>query len=324
MNREEEKQVLCDRHRALLQIVMNYGNGAMLLPQARALCLALGLYPSAQAVNRAVRDLRAADVLDHQTWIDNNSDLILARKYVRRYFSCVDSQSVATPHRPGTMAPHILQARKIDWLLSVIAKESLTSMEAVEDYLKCRTCTVFLRLPDLLDFYHRNAALLAAERLDNYREQVTRMEASAAQRTTIARCASSAPPTAPQVATLEQMHRRGIYITGISRKYQAVTLALFAGRRTTAERIMDWTIDAQMWIISLLPYYHSGLTVYALDVAHREALRTALTAPAGGRITPYWHDRLIANHLDGLMQLAVTDTNFVRRWCGGIQRTDCF
>ena len=88
---------------------------------------------------------------------------------------------------------------------------------------------------------------------------------------------------------------------------------------------MDWLIDAQAWVNSLLPYYSCTLVVYTLDDAHRNALRAALTAPAPGRkITPYWRERLIQRHLDGLARIAVKDTDFVARWCGGIHRTDCF
>ena len=76
MTKIKEKQVLCDCHRALLQILLKFGtSGVMLLPQLRALCLAWDLYPSAQAVNRAVRELRAAEILNRQTWVDNNSEI---------------------------------------------------------------------------------------------------------------------------------------------------------------------------------------------------------------------------------------------------------
>lgn len=150
MTKLEEKQALCNRHRALLEILLKYGtSGVMPLPQLRALCLVWGLYPSAQAINRAVRELRAADILNRQTWVDNNSDLLLARKFVWRYFAGKDSQETATPRRPATMAPYILQARKIDWLLSMVEREHLATMEAAETYLRrhdapcssaCQTC----------------------------------------------------------------------------------------------------------------------------------------------------------------------------------------
>ena len=106
MTKLEEKQALCNRHRALLEILLKYGtSGVMPLPQLRALCLAWGLYPSAQAVNRAVRELRAAEILNRQTWVDNNSDLLLARKFVWRYFAGKDSQKTATPAAPQLWPP---------------------------------------------------------------------------------------------------------------------------------------------------------------------------------------------------------------------------
>ena len=325
MTKIDEKQALCDRHRALLKILSEFGTGGvMLLPQLRALCLAWDLYPSAQAVNRAVRELRAAEILNRQTWVDNNSDLLLARKFVWRYFVGKDSQEVATPRRPATMAPYIQQARKIDWLLSLIKQKHLSTMEAAETYLRRHGCTMFLHLSDLPDYYRRYAPALSAENPENYREQLASLDADAAQISTLALRQPEETPS-PSVATLAQAHRRGLYILGISPSRRMVTLALFAGRRTRAARVMDWLIDAQAWVNSLLPYYSCTLVVYTLDNAHRTALRAALTAPAPGRkITAYWRERLIQRHLDGLARIAVKDTDFIARWCGGIHRTDCF
>ena len=326
MTKIKEKQALCGCHRALLQILLKFGtSGVMLLPQLRALCLAWDLYPSAQAVNRAVRELRAAEILNRQTWVDNNSDLLLARKFVWRYFAGKDSQEVATPRRPATMAPYILQARKIDWLLSLVEQNHLATMEAAETYLRRHGCTMFLRLSDLPDYYRRHASTFSAERPENYREQLARLDADAARISALALRQPEEEPLSPSVATLAQAHRRGIYILGFSPGRRTVVLALFAGRRTKAARVMDWLIDAQAWVNSLLPYYSCWLVVYALDDAHRTALRAALTAPAPGRkITPYWQERLIQRHLDGLARLSVKDTDFISRWCGGIHRTDCF
>ena len=167
MTKLEEKQALCNRHRALLEILLKYGtSGVMPLPQLRALCLAWGLYPSTQAVNRAVRELRAAEILNRQTWVDNNSDLLLARKFVWRYFAGKDSQETATPRRPATMAPYILQARKIDWLLSMVEREHLATLEAAETYLRRHGCTMFLRLSDLPGYYRRYVSALSAENQD--------------------------------------------------------------------------------------------------------------------------------------------------------------
>ena len=73
----QEKTVVCQTHKALLYLLVRYGNGALPLPLLRTLAVQMRLYPNGQAVNRAVRELREAGVLDRQTWVDNNSDLIL-------------------------------------------------------------------------------------------------------------------------------------------------------------------------------------------------------------------------------------------------------
>ena len=127
MNQDKIKRALCETHADLLHIILYFG-GFMLLAQLRALCLAFGLYASGQAVNRAVRELRKADILNRQTWVDNNSDLLLARKYAYRFFGDATSQEVATPRRPSTMAPYIIQARKIDWLLNIVQRKGLTRL----------------------------------------------------------------------------------------------------------------------------------------------------------------------------------------------------
>ncbi len=127
----QQKTAICQTHKALLYVLLRFGNGAMPLPLLRALAVQLGLYANGQAVNRAVRELRDAGVLDRQTWIGNNSDLMLARKFALRFFSGKTSQETATPQRPRTMAPYVLQARKVDLLLSLIEKRHLDSLVSV-------------------------------------------------------------------------------------------------------------------------------------------------------------------------------------------------
>lgn len=324
MTQEERKRLLCKQHRDLLYLILRFGNGAMLLPQLRALCLTLGLYTNGQAVNRAVRDLKESDILTRQTWIDNNSDLILCRKYVYCFFSGKTRSEVATPRRPNTMAPYILQARKVGWLLSMIDKHGLSSLESVEKYITARGCTMFLRLPDLLGYYKRYAALWAKDSPARYREQLAQLAASAEQRSCLARgelpCATF---PVPAITTLEKSHRRGLYIVWINVKEKIVGFALFAGREMSAKKLVDWAIDAHLWLASLLPQYTTILTVYALDSCHADSLKSAMTAVAPGREhTPYCRYRLENQRLSGCIRFAITDTDFVKNWCGGISRTN--
>lgn len=325
MTQEQKKQLLCTQHRDLLYIILHYGNGAMLLPQLRAFCLALGLYTNGQAVNRAVRELRESDILNRQTWIDSNSDLILCRKYVYCYFSGKSREEVATPRRPNTMAPYIMQARKVDWLLSVMEKDGLTTLESVEKYLRVHSCTMFLRLPALLDYYRQHMSILAQASPQNYQAQIDQLAVSAEQRSRLARGKPtiSMPADSVSVATLEKPHRRGVYIVGIYPKQKTVCFALFAGRETTAQKVMDWVTETHLWVASLLPTYNTILRVYALDANHAEALKSALTATAPGREqTPYYRYRLEGQKLAGRVQLGVTDSHFITNWCGGVCRTD--
>lgn len=324
MNKTDIKRALCEAHAEALRVIQYFG-GYMLLAQLRALCLAFGLYANAQAVNRAVRELRAAEILDRQTWIDNNSDFLLARKYAYRFSEDKTSQEIATPRRPSTMGPYIAQARKIDWLLTVIQRQGLTSLDDVHHYLTRCGCTVFLRLPELSAYYIRNRAIFAAEGPEAYMEQSARLEVLTAQRAAIARAEPIPASNGHAPVTLELAHRRGVYIERIYPKDKAVRLALFAGLSAHPKRIMDWVIDTQTWIQSLMPYYRSLFVVYALSEAHKASLKAGLTALASNRsATPYYQDRLIAAHLDGNIRLAVTNTDFISKWCGNIQVTSIF
>lgn len=306
MLRQQEKFAACQTHEALLSLFLRFGNGAMLLPQLRALSLALGLYSNGQAVNRAVRELKEAGVLERQTWMDNNSDLLLARKYALRYFACKSSQEVATPPRPRTMAPYVLQARKIDWLLASIENYQLFSKMSVETFLKSRACTMFLRRPDLSAYYREHADVLAKDAPENYRNQLDRLDGL----------------SGISVPTLEQMHRRGIYITALDSGRKIVYIASFAGRDTRADRLMDWTIETYLWAASLLPRCHMYHIVHTLDSGHREALRAALTAIAPNTsATPYWDYRLQNARLSGAVQIGTHNSNFPQNWCGGVTRT---
>lgn len=88
------------------------------------------------------------------------------------------------------------------------------------------------------------------------------------------------------------------------------------------DRVMDWTIDAHQWVMSLLRGYHTYHCLYALDTNHREALRASLTAIAPHtRETPYWDYRLQGAHLSGAVQIGVSNSDFVQKWCGGVMRT---
>ena len=325
MTQEQKKYLLCTQHRSLLYIILHFGNGVMLLPQLRVFCLTLGLYANGQAVNRAVRELREADILNRQTWIDSNSDLVLCRKYVYCFFTGKAREEVATPRRPNTMAPYILQARKIDWLLLIMEKNHLTTLESVEKYLLAHGCTVFLRLPDLLAYYEQCAPILAQVYPSRFQEQTEQLRAGMEQRSRLARGEPIAPLPAlsPEpVATLEKTHRRGLYISGIYPQQKTVCFALFAGREATAQKVMDWVIDAHSWVISLLPDYNTILYVYVLDANHEEALKSVLTAVAPkSEQTPYYRYRLEGRKFAGRVRLGIIDSHFVTRWCGGVCRT---
>lgn len=317
MKKSDEKKALCVKHRELLQILVCFGKGAMLLKQLRAICLKTGLYPNEQAVNRAARNLRAAGVLTRQTWVDGNSDLILACKAVYEFLQGVDSRGAAPPPRPSTMAPYILQARKMDWLLAMMESHQLDSPDAVERFLRSRGCTVFLRQTELLDYYMRYRKYLSGEKVA-FDAEVRCLRARKVQQESFTshRVPADRRHSEGQSA-LEKMHRRGIYITRLSPQEKMVYLILFPERTTNAQKIMDWAIEACWWTRNLLPGYRVKLTLYTYDEAHSAALKRALQARTHGQM--YWHARLASERIDGMLDLGARSTDFTNRWCGGVR-----
>lgn len=317
MKVSEKKRLLCEKHRTLLEILIRYGKGAMLLSQLREFCVLTGIYPSGQAVNRAVRALREAGILTRQTWVDRNSDLVLARKGVYEFLYNTDSRGIATPPRPSTMAPYILQARKMDWLLAMMESHQLDSPDAVERFLRSRGCTVLLRQTELLDYYMRYRKYLSGEKVA-FDAEVRCLRARKVQQESFTshRVPADRRHSEGQSA-LEKMHRRGIYITRLSPQEKMVYLILFPERTTSARKIMDWAIEACWWTRNLLPGYRVKLTLYTYDEAHSAALKRALQARTHGQM--YWHARLAAERIDGMLDLGAHSTDFANRWCGGVR-----
>ena len=314
--RTHAQLVLCNGHRELLNILVQYGKGVMLLSQLRAICLAVGPYPSGQAVNRAVRKLREANVLTRQTWVDGNSDLVVARKAVFEFLNNTNSRAVATPPRPATMVPYIAQARKIDWLLAMMAVHRLDSPDAIAKFLRRRGCTVFLRQSELLDYYRRYKPYLS-ENHTVYEAEVRYLEGQEIRREHLAQHLPPPEHSVPQTVTLEQMHLRGIYIDGFSPREKLVHLIFFPGRNAGAKHIMDWVVDACWWIRSIFPGYQVKLTLHVLDAAHKESLKRSLEARSRGQA--YWRARLAAKKIDGMLRLSAYDPDFVNRWCCGVR-----
>ena len=317
MGRRTHAQLaLCNGHRELLNILVRYGKGVMLLSQLRAICLATGLYPSGQAVNRVVRKLREANVLTRQTWVDGNGDLVVARKAVFEFLNNPNSRAVATPPRPATMAPYLAQARKIDWLLRVMEVHRPDSPDAIEKFLRGRGCTAFLRQSELLDYYRRYKPYLS-ENKGVYEAEVRYLKGQELRREHLARHLPPPENNVPQTVTLEQMHLRGIYIDGFSPSGKMICLIFFPNRNTSAGHIMDWAIDACWWIRGIFPGYQVKLTLHALDAAHKESLKRSLEARTRGQA--YWRARLAEQKIEGMLHLSAYDSDFVDLWCCGVR-----
>ena len=62
----EQKSIICQANKPLLYLLVRFGSGAVPLPLLRTLAVQMRLYPNGQAVNKAVRELREAGVLDRQ------------------------------------------------------------------------------------------------------------------------------------------------------------------------------------------------------------------------------------------------------------------
>ena len=96
----QEKNIICQTHKVLLYLLIRFGNGAMPLPLLRTLAVSLGLYPNGQAVNRAVRELREAGVLDRQTGLSTTATL-----YWRENSPCASCLTERARRLPPHSAP---------------------------------------------------------------------------------------------------------------------------------------------------------------------------------------------------------------------------
>lgn len=314
----QQKKTLCDRHWVLLHLILKYGHGAMTLVQLRGLCLGMGLYNNEQAVNRAVRSLRAAGVLERQTSFTGNGDLIVGKKFLWRYFQGCSSQQAATPPRPNTMRPYIHQARKIGWLLAQMERNGLDTFPKARNFIQSQGCTMFLGLGELLDYYNDHRGWLSSIHPNVYEAEVRALEASTEQRRTMSH---AAPTCGPPAVTLETLHRKKIYITGVYPDKRAVGMVMFPYRNARAERIVRWEAEAAWWARSLMGY-STWMVLEALDAPHAQMLRAELTRPTGRDGVSYCRDALNRQGLSGYVHLTVRDSDFVRRWCGGRQSAD--
>ena len=321
MESNEAKERLCELHHGLLTVLIRYGNGAMLTAQLQRLCMALGLYPSKQAVNRAVRSLKRADILTRMTWVDNNRDLLIARKYVYRHFTGKPSRGVATPKRYTTARQYLLQCCKVDRLILWVEGLHLDSIEAVEAYLERAGCTLFLHLPELSGYFQRNRGLFGAYNPAEYRAQLDKLAEGDRHRECLAQHIPYEPDPArnsPLVVTLEKMHRRGVFILGMTQKKMKVGVFQYSGS-LTAPRVMDFALDAWEWVRSLMPFgYEVHFVVFTLDKAGRDKLTRQLKAPQSNGVS-YCESRAQARRINEGLHLTVKDGDIIRQWCGNVR-----
>lgn len=317
MASNEEKQCLCIDHHDLLHLIHHYGCGAMLLPQLRTLALRLELYPSEAAIGRAVRSLKSAGVLKRMTWLDGRSELLVGCKYMFRYFAgAVSSQEVAAAKKYNTARQYMAQCCKVDYLLRTLDHyQQLRTLEDVEHYLKSAGSTLFLRTPELPEYF---AAYPPYSRYDpaEHAAQLDELRRLAALRSRVNDPSVTAPP-APlmPVLTLDTLHRRGVYVAKITQK--SIILVRYDYVNTlTAPRILDWTLDAYDILHPLLPNLEISFRVQALDELGQAHLVEQLSAPYRG--LTYTESRLSARHIDSGLSVIIQNSNVMDRWLGGV------
>lgn len=317
MKYNELKETVCRKHEALLRLILEYGNGAMLLPQLKQLAplLLVEQYSSGQALGRAARALRTAGVLKRMTWIDNNSDLLICCKYALRYFN---GDGATAAKKYTTVNRYLLQCAKVDYLIKTIQHRRLSSLEQVAAYLASIHSTVFLRLPDLTTYFQTRPPF-AAHNQPEYTAQLRKLREGDEARRRLA--AHQAPPPtalpAVPIVTIEQLHRRNLYLSKLTGDKAVLTYFDFTGK-LTADKLISWAIDAFYWVKGLLPKHQVLFAVYAPDESTHEALLRRLKAKVNG-MTCLDH-RLAAQHLLGAdVHITVQNSDTLRRWCGGIK-----
>lgn len=317
MYSNEEKHSLCKEHHDLLYLVHHYGNGAMLLPQLRALAVRLGLYPSEQAVGRAVRALRDGGIIKRMTWLDGRSDLLVGCKYLFRYFTGVNSsQEVAAAKKYNSPRQYMAQCCKVDYLVRILDHyQQIATLADVEKYLLRSGATLFLRTPDLLDYFinfpaysQNDLAEYSAQNAELKRLSVLRSRLNAPE------TAAPPPPLVP-VLTLDALHKRNIFVATVTRK-SVILIRYDYSNTLIASRIVDWALDAYSILHPLLPDREISFRVQTLDELGQADLMAKLAAPYHG--LPYQQARLSTRHIDSGLSVIVQNSNVMDRWLGGV------
>lgn len=313
----KEKDALCLEHYDLLFLIWKFGGGAMLLPQLRAICVLLNVYPSEQAVGRAVRALREAGIIKRMTWLDGRSDLLIACKYMLRYLmGASSSQEVSGAKRYSTPRRYMTQCCRVDYLIRTIeAHPEIATLTDMEAYWRSVGSTMFLRLTELSEYMDNLPDIAAPEPLE-YAAQLAEQ-----RRLDVLRSRLNAPnaevPPAPllPVKTIETLHRRSIFVVEINS--EAVTLVRYDYTNTLdASRVMDWALDSHEILHALFPNRAIRFCVYALSEQAQADLVGQLGAPYHG--LPYQQARLSARHLDSGLSVIVRDSQVMKRWLNGV------
>lgn len=314
----EEKQNLCETHHDLLHLVYRYGNGAMLLPQLRALAVRLELYPSEQAVGRAVRLLRDTGIIKRMTWLDGRSDLLIAYKYLYRYMSgACNSQQVAAAKKYNSPRQYMVRCCQVDYLIRILDAypKELKDLDTVERYLHRIGSTLFLHAPDLAACFADYPAYSQYNKSE-FAAQLAELKRLAALRSRLnaPETAAPPPPLVP-VLTLDALHKRNIYVAKITRS-TIILIRYDYSNSLTASRVMDWALDAYSIFHPLLPDREISYRVQSLNELGQADLAAQLAAPYHG--LPYQEARLAAQHIDSGLSITVQNSDVMGRWLGGV------
>lgn len=316
MYTSKDKEALCIQHHDLLYMIHRFGDDSMLLPQLRVLSKRVGMYSSDQALGRAVRTLKNAGILKRMTWIDGRSDLLIGCKFMFQFLAgASSSQEVSAARKYNSLRPYMAQSCKVDYLIRLLEHNpKLKTLADVERVLYDSRSTLFLRIPELIDYFSDSP--FNAYNKTEYNGQFMELKRLAALRSRFnERSAEASPSPLIPVLTLETLHRRGIYITSIGRDMVALIWYDYTNS-LTASRIMDCALDAHSILHPLLPNREIRFCIQTLDKPGAGSLKAQLTATRRG--LPYHKYRLYSHHINGGISLFVQNSDFRDRWMGGV------
>lgn len=315
MNPEQLR--LFEKHHILLWMIWLWGHGLALQKQVRELCVRLGVYASAQMADQAVRELKSAQMLKRQTFVDHKSDMLLLCKGTLALLMEKERRDVSALKKATTNETamrSVVRLELVSRLVDLLARsDNPQTFGSICMALHRRNCTYTLRLPDLYPFFRDKSEIFGQEEPREYAYQLAQMEASHGKVLHPATPKEPGTSLNPQLLppSLDRLHRSGVWLEGIYPK--EVRFYIYSGSLSGPARMVDKMVLTHTWARSLLPSRVVTVILYTYDEALANRWKAVFLHDC------YLEDRLqrLYRIPQGGIHVAVRSLGLGERYCGG-------